>query len=251
MKRVIHIGIFTCVMLVLLLLVGCQDTFNECLKGKGATVTERIGLYPFGNVVVYDNLELTLAQGNEYMVQITAGENIIPMLGINIENNTLLLSNESSCLLLTDPWKPIKVVVTAPQFDTLTIRSHAGVYTQLPIKQDKFSIRLNKSVAKVEVEVDCEKLAIEYFDGTADVTIRGRAYRANCYHAGVGRLDLTQLHSVYMNMGAESRNDCRVRGGDEYFFVSLRDIGNVYYTNDPQHIELFLESSGQLIKSNE
>ena len=73
MKRVIHIGIFTCVMLVLLLLVGCQDTFNECLKGKGATVTERIGLYPFGNVVVYDNLELTLAQGNEYMVQIKIG----------------------------------------------------------------------------------------------------------------------------------------------------------------------------------
>lgn len=250
MRKSPCIVVFTFVML-LLFLAGCHDTFNECLNGKGATVTTRIGLYPFGNVSVCDNLELTLTQGSDYMVQITAGENIIPMLGINIKNNTLVLSNESSCPMLKDPWKPIKVVVTAPQFDTLTVKSHVGVFTLLPIRQNEFLIRVRESAAKVQMEVDCQKLSIENIGGTADVTISGRSYRTNCLHAGFGRLDLTQLHSVYMNLGAQSRNDCRVRGGDDYFFVTLRSIGNVYYTNDPQHIELFLESSGQLIKSNE
>lgn len=250
MRKLPYIVVSTFVML-LLFLAGCHDTFNECLSGKGATVTERVGLYPFGNVTVYDNLELTLTQDSEYMVQITAGENIIPMLGINIKNNTLVLRNESSCPMLKDPWKPIKVVVTAPQVDTLTIKSHVGVFTLLPIRQDAFLIRVNESAAKVQMEVDCQKLFIENISGTADIAISGRAYRSHCLHAGFGRLDLTQLHSVYMNLGAQSRNDCRVRGGDDYFFVTLRDIGNVYYTNDPQHIELFLESSGQLIKSNE
>jgi hypothetical protein len=238
-------------MLVMLLSAGCHDTFNECLNGKGATITERIGLYPFGNVVVYDNLELTLAQGSTYSMQVTAGENIIPMLGINIKNNTLVLSNESSCPMLKDPWTPIKVIVTAPQFDTLTVNSHAGVYSLFPILQDYFLIRVNESAATVKLDVDCKWLAIENIDGTAEVTISGRATRTNCYHAGFGRLNLTGLNSVYMNLGAQSPNDCYVQGGDDYFFVVLRDIGNVYYTNDPQHIELFIEGSGQLIKSNE
>jgi hypothetical protein len=239
------------ILIVLLTSAGCHDTFNECLNGKGATTTQRIGLYPFGNVEVYDNLELTLVQGNEYMMEVTAGENIIPMLRMNIKGNTLVLSNESSCPMLKDPWKPIKVVLTAPQFDTLIIKSHADVHTQLPIRQKEFLILVSQSAAKVQLEVDCEKLTIENKDGTANVTISGSAYRTVCYHAGFGQLDLTGLNSVYLNLGAQSRNDCRVRAGDDYFFAVLRDIGNVYYTNDPLHIELFVESSGQLIKSKE
>lgn len=251
MRKHLYIVVSTFIMLLLLFFAGCHDTFNECLNGKGAIVTQRVGLYPFGNVEVYDNLEVTLVQGSEYMMQVTAGENIIPMLRINNKNNTLVLSNESSCPMLKDPWAPIKVIITAPQFDTLTVKSHADIHTLLPIRQENFLIRVSESAATVQVEVDCEKLVIENIDGTADVTIRGRAYRTNCYHAGFGRLDLTSLNSVYLNLGAQSRNDCRVRGGDDYFFAILRDIGNVYYTNDPQHIEVFIESSGQLIQSKE
>jgi hypothetical protein len=246
-----HIIFLSCLLIILLVSAGCHDTFNECLNGKGAIVTQRIGLYPFGNVEVYDNLELTLVQGSDYMMEVTAGENIIPMLRLNLKGNTLVLSNESSCPMLKDPWKPIKVVLTAPKFDTLIVKSHADVRTLQPIRQKEFSIRVSQSAARVQMGVDCEKLTIENKDGTADVTISGRAHRTVCNHAGFGKLDLTGLSSVYLNLGAQSRNDCRVRAGDDYFFAVLRDIGNVYYTNDPLHIELFVESSGQLIKSNE
>jgi hypothetical protein len=233
---------------IILVSTGCRDAFNECLSGPGKTTTHRMGLYDFGNVRVRNNISLTIENGVKNELQITGGEHIIPMLGIEIIGNTLILSNKSTCPMLKDPWENIEMKLTLSHLDTLFVESYGDIKCQGEFSQDSLVLRISDSPANVDVNFDCSRLHVESLSGTATVKIRGRAKVVNFYHAGYGRADLTKLISDYMYMNMQSSNDSFIRGGEIYFYAVIGTIGNVYYCNDPEIIDLTLQSTGQLIR---
>lgn len=227
---------------------ACHNSFNECLSGSGKTKTERMGLYSFRNVCVMDNINLTIENGDEFELEITTGENIIPMLGIEIQNNTLTLSNESTCLVLKDPWTNIDMKLIVPQLDTIFLQSHGSLVSSVPFESESLLISLTDTPAKVDLQVGCGFLRIENLSGTADVKISGNVSRAECYHSAYGKIDFTGLYAEFMNLNVQSSNDTYIWGGTEYFYVAIGDIGNVYYYNQAKLMEVISESSGELIK---
>jgi hypothetical protein len=234
--------------LALLLFGGCHDSFNKCLTGPGSVKTERMGLYAFGNVRVQDNIDLTLVNGNDYELEITTGENLIPMLGINIINNTLHLSNESTCALLKDPWKRIAMKLTLPTLDTLFIESFGDINCLGDFMADSLVVQVIESPSNIKLSVDCNFLNFGNLSGTADITIEGRTLRFNCFHAGYGKLNFSGLHADYVYFNTQSTNNCFVRGGNRYFYAVMAGIGNAYYFNDPEKIDLLIKNTGQLIR---
>lgn len=233
---------------MVLVSTGCRDAFNECLSGPGKTITHRMGLYDFGNVRVRNNISLTIENGAKNELQITGGEHIIPMLGIEITGNTLVLSNKSTCPMLKDPWKNIEMKLTLPHLDTLFVESHGDIKCQGVFSQERLVVRISDCPANIDLNLECSRLRVESMSGTANVNIRGTAEIVNFYHAGYGRADLTKLISDYMYMNMQSSNDSFIRGGELYFYAVIGTIGNVYYYNDPEIIELIVQSTGQLIR---
>ncbi len=210
-----------------------------------------MGLYAFGNVKVQDNINLTIENGKTFELEITTGENIIPMMGIRIINNTLNINNESTCPMLKDPWKGIEIKLTVPTLDTLFINSHGSIRCLGTFISDSLVIRISDSPGTVDLDVDCNFFKIENFSGTADIKISGNTQRLGCYHAGYGKLNLTELHSDNMYFNTKSTNNCFVRGGNKYFYVAMAGIGNAYYYNDPGKIDLITSNTGRLIKITE
>ncbi|MCF8364754.1 MAG: DUF2807 domain-containing protein [Bacteroidales bacterium] len=234
--------------LVIWIFTGCRDSFNECLNGAGSTVTQRIGLYEFENLRVKNNLSLTLRNGENYEMAVTAGENIIPGLGIEIEGNTLVLSNNTTCPMLKDPWTKVEILLTVPHLDTIFLESHGQLLSFGTYSDKSLTIRISDSPATVDLWLECDFLRLENLSGTANIKLAGTAEVVECFHSGYGWVDLTKLVSKSMYINMQSSNDSYVRGGEIYFFAVLGSIGNVYYYNDPGIIELTTSGSGKLIK---
>lgn len=234
--------------ILFLALPACHDTFNECLSGSGKTKTERMGLYPFKNVSVNDNIDLAIKNGNDYSLEITAGENIIPMLGIEIINGTLNLSNKSTCPLLKKPWEALTMILTVPKLDTIFVKSHGQLHSLGTFASKSLMIRITNSPADIDLEIEATHFRIENLSGTANIKISGQVHSAECYHAGFGTIDFTNLRPQYLYLNMNSTNDSEIWGAENYLFASLNNIGNVYYYHEPVKIEWEINDSGQLIR---
>lgn len=245
-KYVFAIAVISSVML--LAMPGCHNVLNECLSGPGKTTTKRIGLYSFKNVKVRDNISLTLENGPKYEMEVTAGENIIPGLYLDIINNTLNIRNLSTCPLLKDPWKPVEVVLTVPDLDTVFVENQAEIRSLIPFKTDHLVVRVSDSPSRIDMNVNCRYVRVENFSGTSDVAVRGFADTVDCYHAGYGTIDFRSLASNRMIVNSASDNHCYIKAGEDYLFAVISGKGNIYYHNDPTRLDLKLEGTGRLIK---
>lgn len=240
--------LFLTILIIIIFSTGCHDSFNECLNGPGKTTTLRMGLYNFGNLKITDNINLTLQNGDNYEIEITAGENIIPMLGININNNTLILSNNSTCPMLKDPWKKIEITLTVPTIDTIFVENHGALSSTSPFIEEDLYLNIYDTPANINLNVACEFLKIENLSGTAQVKISGETKAVECFHSGYGPIDLTQLTSKYMYINMQSSNDSYIRASEVYFYAALNGIGDVYYYNNPQKLDLTTGNTGKLIQ---
>jgi hypothetical protein len=245
-----HLVIFVFWMGILLLsLPACHDAFNECLSGPGKTINERMGLYSFKNVSINDNIDLSIKNGKQYSLEITAGENIIHNLGIEIVNGTLNLSNKSTCALLKKPWDAITMILTVPELDTIFVKNHGRIQSQGIFYSQALLVRVTDSPAEVDLEIEATHFRLENMSGTANIKISGQVQNTECYHGGFGIIDLTNLHQQYLYLNMNSTNNSEIWGAEKYLFASLNNIGDVFYYREPAKIEWENNDSGQLIRA--
>jgi hypothetical protein len=229
-------------------LFGCDDSLNECFNGPGKTIKKRMTLYEFNNVLVKDNIQLILKNGDLRSIEITGGENIIPMIEISIENSTLHLSNESVCPVFKDPWNNIMVVLTAPALDTIIVQSHGSLKSELPFFSERLFLIYKESPADINLNINCNYFRLEYLSGVGDIQISGSAGRGSIFHNGHGTIDLTELNTVHLSLNMQSANHSHVRAATYYFWVFTGNAGNVYYTGEPEIIEWHKDGDGELIR---
>lgn len=227
---------------------GCRDSLNKCLSGKGAIVSKRISLYDFQNVRVRDNISLEIINGDHFELEVTAGENLVEELGLQITENTLNIRNSSTCPILKDPWDPIEVRLSVPDLDTLFIENQSDIANTSPFETDDLVIIISESPSNINMEVACEYIRIENLTGTGNIKISGETQVADCYHAAYGTIDLRYLKCTEAIINSISSNHCYVRAGSEYLFAVVGGSGNIYYQYDPDRLDLKQEGSGRLIK---
>lgn len=87
--------------LPLLLLFGCNIS-EDCLKNSGAMQSKVIDVAAeasFSKIYVYPNISLVLRQGDENAITVKAGGNVISDISVVIENDALVLRDNSGCNL--------------------------------------------------------------------------------------------------------------------------------------------------------
>jgi hypothetical protein len=87
--------------LPVLLLFGCNIS-EDCLKNSGAMQSKVIDIPPeasFSKIYVYPNISLVISQGEENAVTVKAGGNVIGDISVVIENDALILRDNSGCNL--------------------------------------------------------------------------------------------------------------------------------------------------------
>jgi Putative auto-transporter adhesin, head GIN domain len=85
-------------------------------------VTKEFEVTSFNTIYVYTGIEMVITQGDEFKVVIETGENLMGDISVEVENDALVLRDNTSCNWVRDNGHT-KAFVTTPSMEFLNIES--------------------------------------------------------------------------------------------------------------------------------
>ncbi len=237
-----------------LLLWNCNsESAPDCFQNAGTITKETIEVPNFTKITVFENVKLTIKQGEETKVEVETGKYLRNDVSVTVEEGRLLLRDTNSCNF-TRKYGLTHVFVTVPNITE--IRSSTG----LAIKSDGvlsfpnlalISENFNNPEAKFTsgefiLNLDSNKVNI-ISNGMAYFNLRGKTISFNImFAAGDSRLDAEKLLVENISVNHRGSNDMRINPQASLKGV-LRGTGDVVSFNRPAIVDVEQLYKGRLI----
>lgn len=122
MKKVILI------LLISTLFYNCEKP-GDCVKSTGSMVFREVAVNPFEMIKVYKGISLVIKQGENFKVEIKSGENLIDDIEVKVQNNTLILKDNTSCNWVRD-YGETTVYITAPNITEIRSKTEQDIISE-------------------------------------------------------------------------------------------------------------------------
>lgn len=183
MKKIIFVFTF------FLLFTSCEKP-SDCIESTGDIITKDFEVTAFNAIYVHKGVEMSITQGNEFKVEVQTGENLMDDISVVVENNKLILRDNTTCNWVRE-FGQTKIYVTTPMMDFLEIHSRTerditsnGVLTYPIVRlisidleegagTNDFHIQVNNSqlviannnVSRFYISGQTNELLLEFYDG--------------------------------------------------------------------------------------
>ena len=233
------------------LLTGCEKFAGEdCLKSTGETTIEHRTIDPFEHIVLEDNINLIITQGDEEAVSVKAGENLLESIITEVNNNELTIKNENKCNWVRDFNKEIDVFLTVRNLYSITYRSSGLILSTNTIVTDSLNIAVWDGTGTIDMDIQTRVSVMSIHYGSVDFHIRGQSNVGYIYAGSYGPFFCEDLITTFMFMDNRGSNDCYVRC-QKQLEVQIEYTGSIYYTGNPEIIKADITGTGQLINLDE
>ena len=222
---------------------------GDCFTNTGPVSLQTRTAEPFRYLHMKNNVDVFLTWGQEYSIQVRAGKNIIPGIKTTIDRHTLTISNENTCNWLRSYESPLEVYISAPALDSIVYQSSGNLTCLNQYAGDSIQIDVLEGAGSINLWLETHLSRINLHYGTTDLTMRGHAHLSYLFSAGYGPADLSKLETEYTYITNNSTNNCRVRASLE-LYTEIHNVGDVYYSGDPQQVHSWITGTGQLIREN-
>jgi len=226
MKNVIqHLGV-TIAMSVIIIASSCTVSVS------GETVKEDRALANFSSIQLAIPADLYLSQGDSYSFTIEGDKDFLSQVITEVRGNSLVIKTEG---WVNFGWRnlKVKVFVTMPQVNGLTVSGSGDIRAQTPIATDNLSVRVSGSG-----DVNISNLTVRDLDiavsGSGDVKLSGKgsAGDASVKVSGSGDVALQGLefHNAKVSISGS---------GDAYLVVTqslearVVGSGDIVYSGNP------------------
>ncbi len=236
-----------------LTLISCEKP-SECVESFGKTIVKDIPVQPFLKITVYNGIEVVISQGEEYKVQIEAGENFIDNIEVIQTETNLEFKDNTSCNWVREYGKT-KVLITAPNLEDIYSKterkiSSNGVLTYPTIRLyafDKDGDGLDGAgTGDFFFNVDNSQLVIQG-NNVANFYIEGKTNQAlMSLYFGDGRIEAQNLEAKHIIVFHRSTNDM-ILNPIEKIEGKMLSLGNVFLKNNPPDNTLESHYTGQII----
>jgi len=227
--------------LILLLTLTSCNIFNG-VKGEGPVKTvEVIDLSEFTNVKISRGLQVELTQGNENKALIKANENLLDLITVVVEDNTLKISSKKNIYKADAK----KVYLTYKNIENLHLNSGSHVKNTDVLKSEKLNIYAH-SGAHAELYTKSDYIHCETHSG-AHLNIKGFTNYSNILAHSGALLNAKNLQSKSVTAQAHSGAKIKVFAtetinGQAHSGASIRFSGN------PQNVSKQVHSGGNIYK---
>lgn len=229
-----------CIIAMLILTQACsKENAFDCFKTTGPDRTEERTLDEFNTVIIYDNMELNIVQGNTYKATITAGKNLLESIATTVENGTLVIENNNMCNFVRGYKRKISITLEVPKVKKVT---NAGV---APIVFSE-SFALDTIIATIENSGDIY-LKGNYYEirtsthGNGNMNISGKCNKLFVYTNGTNHVHAENLEITdYVFVETFSIGNCYMNTAQlARFDYNIHESGNIYYKGTPPLINNF------------
>jgi hypothetical protein len=245
---------YLCLFSFIFLILACEKP-ADCIKSTGKMISKEINVTSFEKIVVHKGIGVVLAQGPQYKVEVRTGENLINDIEVTVENNILVLQDNTTCNWVRDYGETV-VYITAPSIKEIYSRTEKNIVSDgvltfpslllsasnkldgmggtgtgtgdyiLQVNNHDLTINTN-NVARFTISGQTQILNINVYEENGIVdTENVLANTINIYHRGSNKIVVHPIDAL---------------NGDLY------NIGNVYSKTHPAIVNVNAHYQGQLI----
>jgi hypothetical protein len=242
-------GLLWLLPLLLIAFTGCEKTpVLDCFVSTGEIVKEERQIGQFQTLVLKDNLNLILRQSNTNRLVVEGGSNLLRKIVTDVENDSvLIIRNDNQCNWVRSFDKPINVYLDFNRLDLIEYRSIGDVTNVDTLRLDSLSVDVREGAGKIELILKTPLVYCNLHYGTADIVLKGIADLSYVFGDGFGRIDNRNLMVSQIYVNNKSSNDMFLNANLR-LEATIENIGNIYYSGNPQEIQLQRIGSGELIK---
>ncbi len=219
---------------------------GDCFKSTGATQTEIRDLAQFNRLEVEDNVNVYIRFGSPERVEIEAGKNLLELIETEVEGNTLFIRNNNKCNWVRSYEKPINVTLYCQELNEMIAHGYGTIETLDTIVQPTFIAEQWLASGMIRLLLDTDEVYLKSHTGPADFECRGFSDFLYAYNSsqGILRLEGVQAQNAFVwNTGT---GDIFVNAEDSVQIL-IENVGDVYYTGQPDFVSTTLEHEGQAI----
>lgn len=218
-----------------LMLVSCEKP-SDCIKSTGAIITKEFEVASFENIYVNKGIGLEITQGPEFKVVVKTGENLMADISVIVENNALVLRNNTSCNWVRE-YGHTTVYVTAPNITEIHSKTERdivsnGVLTFPILRLIAVDQGQGAATNDFHVQVDNYQTVIEN-NNVSRFFISGRTNEALLnFYDGNGRFEGENLIAKSIKVFHRGSNDMIVFP-TESITGKMVSTGNIILKNVP------------------
>lgn len=211
------------IILICILLISLTACTKDTIAGSGTPTSEFRNVAKFTKVSSEGVFEVTITQGDQQSVEITADDNIIQRVKTEVVDNELRLY--------------------------LDDRNYKDISLKANIVSERINGIENTGIGNFVISnVDEVGNFNVYNSGTGNISITGRAESLTVENEGDGMFKGFQFIVSNCNVEIVGSGDCEVQSTNT-LIVDIEGSGDVYYKGTPA-VEANISGSGKVINAN-
>jgi len=234
-----------------LALAGCAPGHDaDCLKSNGTVITQRRAVdRRLRNVVLYNNVDLTIVPDTATYAEVRAGENVLDDIQFTTPAGPqqLVITNTSRCNWVRSYDTPREVRLHVARLRDIEQRGYGLVTNEGQWAQDTLFLRL-LSTGDINLNVRSTYLYIDIYDA-GDMTLRGTAedFHPNLGSNGFLLASGLDARFCYFRTYREWIGDAHVRVRQN-LAGTLDGTGRLFYTGTPTLVSATGPNAANLFK---
>lgn len=192
------------------------------------------------NVSAVANINYTQSKNNAPSLSIYGPDNIVDLVDVGIENNTLRMSMKKKNI------KKGKLTITISSPNLYEVMSSGVGNFSIPEPLTTTSLNVtHDGVGKMQIDqLSCTDFKI-YSLGVGDATIGGQVENATLVAQGVGSINASALKAKSLKAIADGVGNISCHVTDS-LYARINGVGNISYTGDPAKKDLMKNGIGKI-----
>lgn len=236
----------------LCIVFGCNtENTSDCFKTNGEIVTKNYSLEDFSTITFREGIQLELIQGDENIITISYGSNLISNVTTRITDGRLFIENSTYCNHIRNV-TPAKVTLTSKNITEIRNASQFKLYSNDTLRYESLLIISENFLEKeansgdIDLLINNQNLSI-ITNGTSNFTFNGKTKNLNInFAAGSGKFNGENLLSENIYVFHRGSNDLVIHPVKE-LKGEIRSIGNLISVKRPPVVDVKQLYTGKLI----
>lgn len=197
-----------------------------CIEGSGTGASETRPVAAFNSVNLETEAEVTIVQGTPQNLEVSADDNILPLITTEVSNETLTIA-ETSCYTTS---LGVKVAATIPTIDAIKVGTSGSVTgSNLSLQNPSVSTSSSGSINLSDITASAVTAKVS---GSGDITLTGTADSISINISSSGNITADECTTGAGTVTVSASGDARVYATDT-LHVTISGSGNVYYRGNP------------------
>lgn len=234
--------------LIILVIFSCKKAEDRnCWKGHGEEATLELPLDSVHTFLLEKRIKYRIFEDDQRKVVIKGGENMVGLIDLSYDEDTLTISDQSKCHFLRDSDRMVEVEIHYPFYHTFYFTPSDSVIFENTIHSDTLIIEMKEAGGIMLLDVDNYRTDIVVSRGTANYILTGRSDVASIKVQDKGFADATNFTAGYIFGFQNSTSDLYLNLDSASAQILIHGTGDIFYQGQPNALSLEGVGTGKLI----